>query len=268
MAEHSDGYQAFPYPLQRRIIADSVRVGRRKNLMYGLFELDITQARRAIHEHRARTGEGLSFTAFAISCLGRAVGQHKSVQGILNPWGRVVVFDEVDIATSIQIEFRGEPFPLTHIIRGADRRSLREIHDEIRGVQADRQAVEHAEHTLFLSSFLLLPPFVRDMFYGVFLASPKLMKRTIGTVFVSSVGMFGDGNFWGISPPIYNLGLTLGGAADKPVVRGGQVEIRQMMSVTVVLNHDIVDGAPAARFVTTLKQLIERGDGLEGSDQG
>ena len=93
------------------------------------------------------------------------------------------------------------------------------------------------------------------------ISSPKLMKRTIGTVQLSTVGTFGRAG-WAVSPPVYNLGLMLGGVAEKPVVVGGQVTPQQMMSVTLCLNHDIVDGAPAARFTRRLVELIESGYGL------
>ena len=52
------------------------------------------------------------------------------------------------------------------------------------------------------------------------------------------------------------------GFAEKPVVVDGKIEIREMLSVTVSFDHDIVDGAPAARFTSQLKSLIESGYGL------
>lgn len=56
--------------------------------------------------------------------------------------------------------------------------------------------------------------------------------------------------------------VTLGGIAEKPVVVDGKIEIREMLSVTVSFDHDIVDGAPAARFTSQLKSLVEGGYGL------
>ncbi|MEJ2148850.1 MAG: 2-oxo acid dehydrogenase subunit E2, partial [Chloroflexota bacterium] len=256
-------YEIKPFPLQRRVIADTVRMGRRKNTMYGLFEVNVTRARQAIHAHRARTGQGLSFTAFVVSCLGKAVEDNKEVHGYLNGWNQVVVFDDVDIATMIEIDFEGEKFPLAHVIRATNRRSAQEIHDEIRGIQADPQALLHASNTPFMRYFLLLPAFLRDVFYGVLLRSPKLMKRTIGTVQLSTVGTFGLAG-WVISPPVYNLSLMLGGVTQKPVVVGGQIASQQMMSTTLYLNHDIVDGVPAGRFAHRLVELIEGGYGLAG----
>ncbi|MBK8033949.1 MAG: 2-oxo acid dehydrogenase subunit E2 [Chloroflexi bacterium] len=57
--------------------------------------------------------------------------------------------------------------------------------------------------------------------------------------------------------------LTLGGMAKKPAVVDGRIEIRDLLCVTVSFDHAITDGAPAARFTSRLKQLIEGGSGLE-----
>jgi len=48
-----------------------------------------------------------------------------------------------------------------------------------------------------------------------------------------------------------------GGNADKPGVTQGQIQIREVLSLTLTFDHDVVDGAPAARFTSRLKELIE-----------
>ena len=63
--------------------------------------------------------------------------------------------------------------------------------------------------------------------------------------------------------PNHSLQLTLGGIGEKPGVVNGRVEVRKVMSVTVSFDHDVIDGAPAARFMHRLKKLIESGCGLD-----
>jgi pyruvate/2-oxoglutarate dehydrogenase complex dihydrolipoamide acyltransferase (E2) component len=43
----------------------------------------------------------------------------------------------------------------------------------------------------------------------------------------------------------------------------GRIEVRQMLDLTISFDHDVVDGAGAARFANTLKGLIENGTGLD-----
>ena len=81
---------------------------------------------------------------------------------------------------------------------------------------------------------------------------------------VTAVGMFGQGGGWGITMPNFTLTVTLGGIAEKPGVVEGRIEIREYLDMTVSVDHDIVDGAPAARFVNQLRGLVERGYGLVG----
>jgi hypothetical protein len=85
-----------------------------------------------------------------------------------------------------------------------------------------------------------------------------------GTVGITSVGMFGEGSGWGFGTPDgHTLSLVVGGIARKPAVVGDRIEPREMLSLTVAFNHDVVDGAPAARFTQRLKELIESGCGLD-----
>lgn len=64
--------------------------------------------------------------------------------------------------------------------------------------------------------------------------------------------MFGSGAGWAISVPNHTLQLTLGGVTEKVGVVRHQPAVREYMSVTMSFDHDLVDGAPAARFVQHL----------------
>jgi len=78
--------------------------------------------------------------------------------------------------------------------------------------------------------------------------------------------MFGKGAGWGIPINDHTLDLTLGGIAEKPGVVDGHIAVREYLSITLSFNHDLIDGAPAARFTQRLKDLIEIGYGLSESE--
>jgi pyruvate/2-oxoglutarate dehydrogenase complex dihydrolipoamide acyltransferase (E2) component len=85
-----------------------------------------------------------------------------------------------------------------------------------------------------------------------------------GMVTVTSVGMFGGGHSdWGLTPTPEWLALVVGGAAWKPAIVEGRIEPREILNLTVMFNHDVIDGAPATRFTRRLVELIESGYGLE-----
>ena len=79
---------------------------------------------------------------------------------------------------------------------------------------------------------------------------------------MTSVGMFGNGSGWAIPFGVHTLDIALGGIAEKPGVIDGRIEIREYLCLTISFDHDIIDGAPAARFTTRLAELIASGFGL------
>ncbi len=94
--------------------------------------------------------------------------------------------------------------------------------------------------------------------------NPHWFKDLQGTVVLTSVGMFGRGGGWGIGfLPTHTLGITVGGIARKPGVYDDRVEVREYLHLTLSFDHDIVDGAPAARFARRLTELIETASVLE-----
>jgi hypothetical protein len=135
------------------------------------------------------------------------------------------------------------------------------MHDEIRAIQADPLHSVAARGAL-MRWFYLLPGVVRHVLYRVALRSPSLWKQTAGTVGFTSVGMFGSGGGWGVGMPNHPLAVTLGGIARKPAVVDGQIAIREFLSVTLSFDHDVVDGAPAARFAQRFVHLVEAAYGL------
>ena len=257
--KHQNGYTVEPFPKMRRFALDAGRLGRRKHIVHGLLEMDVTEARQYIREHKARTGESLSFTAFVITCLAKAVDMNKEVHAQRNWRNQLIIFDDVDINTMIEVELDNRKVPMPHIIKAANRKTFWEIYEEIRATQAKPAS---STESRFMRSFLLLPWPIRRLFYWVVMRNPRLAREYTSSVMVTAVGMFGKGGGWGIPMANFPLTVTLGGIAEKPGVVEGQLEVREYLDVTVSFDHDIVDGAPAARFTQQFRELVERGYGL------
>lgn len=256
-----DGYTVIPFPKVRLRGVDFQRLMQRKPVIHALMEMDVSKPRLYIREYKARTGDSLSFTAFAIYCLGKAVDEDKRMHAY-RKGNELVLFDEVDITTLIEHEVGDEKIATPYIFRTVNKRTLPDIHREMRAAQAQKTEKFKQGIPWYESVFFSLPQFIRIAIFGVFGKSPHLMKRVEGTVMVTAVGMFGKGIGWGIPLTNYTLGITLGGIGAKPGVVDGRVEIREYLSMTISVDHDIVDGAPLARFATRLRELIEHGFGL------
>ncbi len=117
---------------------------------------------------------------------------------------------------------------LVPVIRDADKKSLRRFGEEFRE-SAERARVGRA-----------LPD-----------------DLTGGTFTITNLGMYQVDAF----TPVINLPeaaiLGVGRIAPKPVVRDAEVMVRQMWTLCLVFDHRLVDGAPAARFLQYIKDLIE-----------
>jgi pyruvate dehydrogenase E2 component (dihydrolipoamide acetyltransferase) len=77
------------------------------------------------------------------------------------------------------------------------------------------------------------------------------------TFTISNLGMFGIDEFTAIINPPDACILAIGGIAQVPVVKGGQVVPGNVMKVTLSCDHRVVDGASGAAFLQTLKRLLE-----------
>jgi hypothetical protein len=95
----------------------------------------MTRARTVLREHKARTGESLSSTAFLSVCLAKAVEEHKAVQAFRKGSKHLILFGEVDVHTQIERDVEGLVPLMPTIIRAANRKAVREIHQEIRDAQ-------------------------------------------------------------------------------------------------------------------------------------
>lgn len=82
-------------------------------------------------------------------------------------------------------------------------------------------------------------------------------EYTGATFSISNLGMFGIKEFTAIINPPEAAILAVGGAAPTPVVRDGEVVVRQMMHVTMSCDHRVIDGATGAKFLQTFKQMLE-----------
>jgi pyruvate/2-oxoglutarate dehydrogenase complex dihydrolipoamide acyltransferase (E2) component len=251
-------YQIIPFSRERQITIDGGRLAARKHTVHGLIEVDVTRPRQILRSHKARTGEALSFTAFAIACLAKAVDENRRMHAYRDWRNRLILFDAVDVNTMIEIELHERKLVLPLCMRAANHRTVDDLHAEIRAIQAN----PYHTRAYGIRWFARLPRFARALFYWAIFKNPRWLKQSFGTVGMTSVGMFGNGSGWAIPFGVHTLEVALGGIAEKPGIVDGRIEPREYLCVTVSVDHDIVDGAPAARFVQRFKQLLECGFGL------
>jgi hypothetical protein len=259
--------QVVKVPWVRQLVVDAGRASGRRHSIHGLFEVDVTSARQALRAHRRDTGEDLSFTAFVVGCIARAVAADPAVQAYRDLRGREVIFPEVDVALPIEVELDGVPFAFTHVLRDAGRRTVRELHDEIRAVHADPTLSPSVRKETWARAYLLVPAVLRIGLLDALHRLPYRQRALAGTIGVTAVGMFAGGGGWGIAFQLHTLSIVIGGITVRPALCAGQLVEREWLQLTVSVDHDVVDGAPAARFVNHLRALLTTADGLGEIDK-
>jgi hypothetical protein len=113
---------------------------------------------------------------------------------------------------------------------------------------------------------LLLPQWARLAYMRWFiLGNPPAMQKMMGTVMVTSLGTTGRLSGWIIPTAMHPLSIGIGSLNKKPAFVGDAVQKRDVLHLTVTIDHDVIDGMPAMRFVDDFVSRLERGDGLDAA---
>jgi pyruvate/2-oxoglutarate dehydrogenase complex dihydrolipoamide acyltransferase (E2) component len=261
-------YKEISFPKTRIATFDVFEAGLKQHHIKGLLELDVTEARRLIKEYRNAIKKSLSFTAWLIKTISRTLEDFQSAHAYLKGKRKLILFDDIDISITVEREYDGKLVPLPYVIRQTNIKSFVEITGEIDAAKnqplSKEDIVLGSKRNKFSDSlYYMMPGFIRRFFWRFVLGHPKLAKQLMGSVMVTSVGMMGKVNGWFIYSSVHPLSFGVGSIIKKPVVVKDRIEIREMLNMTVLINHDVIDGADMARFISRLTENIESGMDLK-----
>jgi len=187
----------------------------------------LLEMRKTLNEQLSKAGIKLSVNDFLVRCCALAMATNPEFNSSFG--GDCILYHgPVNVGIAIALpEERGGGL-VVGTIRNADQKSLRTISQE--------------------SSYLSKKARETGL-------APEEMGDTTFTI--SNLGMFGVDNFTAIINPPNSAILAVGAAIEKPVVRGGELAVGHEMSATLSLDHRVIDGAMAALYLKTLKELIE-----------
>ena len=212
-----------PLSGMRRSIAQNMRssLSRTAQLSYFL-EVDVTEAQSMRREAAREGGASVTMASVLIKACAESLKRVPALNSILVD-DNVMYFDEVNMGVAVALE-DGLIVP---VLKGVQGMSVPEIAE---GVQ---QLSEKARAGQLSSS-----------------------EISGGTFTISVLGIV-DG-FTPILNPPQNALLGVGRSAQKPVVRRGEIVVREMMTLSLTGDHQVIDGAIAAGFFRRLQQLVER----------
>lgn len=247
--------KTYPYPKLRNFVLDVLAEGRRKPTIHVLFEADVDGIKEQLAELRARGGEPLSMTSYIAKSFACAIAEDKRMQAYRLGRSRLVVFDDVDIAFIIEREWEGELCPVFFIVRAAQRKSVYEIHRELRAARDAALGTDGPMNALEMQ-FFLLPGFLRKALWFFIRRNPYWFKDLAGTVGFSSVGMYTSGAANGVPITPMTTTLSVGATEKKLVLQDGRPVERDVVHLNLSFDHGIIDGAPLMRFADRLKRIM------------
>jgi chloramphenicol O-acetyltransferase len=260
-------YDVRRVSFRRRMTIDGLDAVTPGHRIIGLVELDVSLASERIAAMQQQ-GQRVSLFAFVVACIARALSEHRDLNAVLA--GRKIVrFEDVDVSAAIEVETPEGPYPYQLALRRAHTKSATEIYAEIEAARArfgaSRQVGRESHFFETVMKWLVwLPRFVRLWLLRLTTRFPLAVKRWSGTTFVTSVGKFAraPGFVIPFAAGPMAVSFAIGSVVDKPVLRDGELRNHAFLALTVIANHDLVDGGPAARFVHRLQELVEGAHGL------
>jgi pyruvate/2-oxoglutarate dehydrogenase complex dihydrolipoamide acyltransferase (E2) component len=263
MRRVTGAFREVPFPTSRLGTIDLGKVAAGKHHVAGLLEVDVTNVLSRLRDDASPSGE-TSFFAWMVKTISDAIAADPEIHAVMGRRRRLVIFENIDISVIVEKKVQGRRVPLPLVIRNTENKSAADIHQEIR--RAQRQSVgSESDYVLggdgpgtgTMRLYYALPGMLRVFLMRQFLKRPGAVQRTMGTVMITSLGSVGRLPGWVIPRSMHNLCFALGSVTDKPWVVDGAVVPRKILHMTVLFDHDVVDGAPAARFISALVKRVE-----------
>ncbi|MBD3241807.1 MAG: dehydrogenase [Chitinivibrionales bacterium] len=260
----SKGYRVEKFGGIRQLVAAASAVSREYDTIHLTTEADISEPRRLIAGHRQRTGERLSLTAYVVACLGRTFDDYPRFNSF-RKGNKLIVLDDLTISVLYERETDGEQAPEPIGVAQANRKTYRQVNDELRTAQ--QRVGERLGAASGVAWVRFIPGFLLRAFVRL-AASNIAMKKRFGVVGVTAIGMFGAGPLWLTPLTSATVTVAVGSIVKRPKLVNDSLEEREHLCLTVSFDHDIIDGAPAARFTSRLVELLASGHEIAASIGG
>ena len=208
----------------RRVIFGNMAMSLSRTAQLTIHTEACAEALIALRNRSDRGGEGkVSFNAILVKVAAAALGRHPGINASVEE-DEICLWKQVNIGLAME----SDGALVVPVVRTPDRKTIREIDGDIRIL------IDKARNRG------LLPDDLGD-----------------GTFTISNLGFADVDHFTPILRPPESGILGVGRILRKPVVRDDQVVPESRIGLSLTFDHRIIDGAPAARFLKTLKDMIE-----------
>jgi len=238
----------------RGTITQYVRLASRINSIHLSIKVKAHQLKNFRLQHR-----DVTYTPILMKIIAAAAKKYPLMNAIVSRYlfsKRIFIPEEVDISVAMEKSYKGETFVAITVVRSVNKKSIETIASEINYLST--LPYEKLPDIKPVILFHRLPDFLKYFLLKLTYYNPHVFKLFFGTIGFSNLGKFGIHDFY---PAWVNtVVFGVGGVEEKPVVMNGNIEIFPILHLSLSFNHNVLDGAMAARIFSEVKDLIERGD--------
>lgn len=221
----SGSFEEVPLTPIRKVI--SQRLQEAKSTIPHFYVTQLVDAAQLVHlrDQLAALDVKVSFNDFVIKAVALALREHPGINSGFNPTKQsVMLYKTIDISIAVSLESG----LITPIVKNADHKTLTDISSEVRSLATKAKEGKLAPHE----------------FQG-------------GSFTISNMGMFGVTEFKAIINPPQSAILAVAGIQDVAFVKNGAVVAGKGMNITLSVDHRVIDGVAAAKFIKSVQKYLE-----------
>lgn len=256
-------YEIHRFPNSRIASIDVCEIGNQKHHVTGLVEIDVTLSRKKIRAYNKTHSNKISFNAWLINVIGSTIKKYETSASYLIGKNKLIIFDDINVSIVVEKDINGQKVPIPLMIEKANEASIESITMQITEAKnkelTEKEIVLQKKTKKYERIYYLLPRFLRRYVWKFILKHPKIAYKKMGNVAFTSIGMMGKVNGWFIPISVHPICFGIGSIIRKPSVIDDRIEIREILNMSVLIDHDVIDGAPMARLISDLSKNIENG---------
>lgn len=250
------------FPKSRIATNDVCAIGIKRHHIAALIEVDVSESLNKIKQLKEK-GLSISITAWLIKVISSSIKEFENVASYLKGKREVIIFNDINVSITVEKDINGQKVPIPLLLGKVNERSIESIQKEIEEGKGqnltDKDIVLRSKSSRMERFYFILPGFMRRLFWRYLLRHPHFAFGKMGNVAVTSVGMIGRADGWFIPISVHPICFGIGRISKKPTVVNDKIEIREMLKISILLDHDVVDGGEMARFISNLTDNLEKG---------
>lgn len=174
------------------------------------------------------------------------------------PTKRIITFKSLSAKVTVEREVDGIPVVFPGLIENVDQLTVLEIEQILRYYSE----TPIGEIPLFKKILRMdrYPAFIRNIWIKTTALRTEGLHKLLGSFTVTSLGKYGIDVFFPLIASTITLGV--GAVKDRPVVKTGKIVIHPVITLNLIFDHRVVDGANAARLLEMIRKRLETGDYL------